>query len=217
MNDTWSKRPFPPVVVKLGGSLARSGRIAGLLKLVTRARVPVVLVPGGGVFSDLVRSAQEREGFSDAVAHDMAIEAMHRMAEVFLELQPGLACVESADEMKAAWDEGRVPVWLPENMCRDDDQIPRDWSITSDGLAARLAERLGASLVVLVKSRSVEPGASLGALAKDGIVDPQFGEIVARSSLPWRILGPGEEADLARILLIEEWSSTEPSGHANRR
>jgi DNA-binding LacI/PurR family transcriptional regulator len=49
-----------------------------------------------------------------------------------------------------------------------------DWSITSDGLAARLAERLRCSDVVLVKSRGVAEDASAFDLARDGVVDAIF-------------------------------------------
>src|SRR5690606_13928197 len=144
-----------PVVLKLGGSLAESGRLRVLLALVSRARRSVVVVPGGGAFADAVRETQHALGFSDEAAHDMALLAMHQMADAMIALEPRLMGAETLIGIARAWHRRRIPVWLPASLCAGDRLIPRDWSITSDGLAARLAERLGDVELVLVKSRTV--------------------------------------------------------------
>lgn len=196
-----------PLVLKLGGSLAETGRLRDHLALLGRARRAVVVVPGGGPFADAVRAAQKSMGFSDAAAHDMALLAMHQMAEAMCDLAPRLVAVERLDAMAAAWRRHRVPVWLPTKLCAGDRRIPRDWSITSDGLAARLAERLCDAEVALVKSCPVPAAASAPALARAGIVDPVFPVIVARAKLAWRVLGEGDEARL-RVLLDAAPKST---------
>lgn len=188
------------LVLKLGGSLAESGRLSACLRLVRRARRPVIIVPGGGPFADAVRAAQRVLDFSDEAAHDMALMAMHQTAAALCALEPRLVAAETLEAMAIACRRSRVPVWLPTKLCAGDRRIPRDWSITSDGLAARLAERLGDAEVALVKSCAVRRGASAKALASHGIVDPVFPEIVARAHLKWRVLGPGDERDLARLL-----------------
>jgi aspartokinase-like uncharacterized kinase len=189
-----------PVVLKLGGSLAESGRLRSLLALVGRARRPVVVVPGGGPFADAVRDMQSALGFSDEAAHDMAILAMHQMADAMIALSPRLLGAESLIGIARAWHRRRIPVWLPASLCAGDRRIPRDWSITSDGLAARLAERLGDVELVLVKSRIVKRTTSAKALARQGIVDPVFPVIVERADLSWRVLGPGDEDALSDLL-----------------
>lgn len=191
-----------PVVLKLGGSLAESGRLRRLLALVSRARRPVVIVPGGGAFADAVRKTQKKLGFSDDAAHDMAILAMHQMADVMIDLEPRLLGAESLIGITRAWHRRRIPVWLPANLCAGDRRIPRDWSITSDGLAARLAERLGNVELVLVKSRNVCRTASAKTLARQDIVDPVFPAIVERADLSWRVLGPKDDAVLCELLDI---------------
>jgi aspartokinase-like uncharacterized kinase len=191
-----------PVVLKLGGSLAESGRLRRLLALVSRARRPVVVVPGGGAFADAVRETQKALGFSDEAAHDMALLAMHQMADAMIALEPRLVGAESLIGIARAWHRQRVPVWLPASLCAGDRRIPRDWSITSDGLAARLAERLGDVELVLVKSRTVRRTASAKTLARQRIVDPVFPVIVERADLAWRVLGPGDEAVLCGLLEV---------------
>jgi aspartokinase-like uncharacterized kinase len=191
-----------PIVVKIGGSLEKTGRLGSVLSIVALAKRPVVIVPGGGVFADAVRDSVTRHQLSERFAHFQAIRAMHQMADLMIALEPEFAAVETLDEMQAAWASGRVSVWLPLELCRDDNTIPADWSITSDGLAARLAERLGGASVVLLKSCPIDPHASAETLARDGIVDEAFPGIVTRSGVLWRALGPGEDEKLARILDI---------------
>lgn len=206
-----------PLVLKLGGSLAESGRLSAQFSLLRRARRPVVVVPGGGPFADAVRAAQKTLAFSDAAAHDMALMAMHQMAHAMCDLEPRLVPAETLESMAAAWRRRRVPVWLPLRLCNGDRRIPRDWSITSDGLAARLAERLCDAEIALVKSCPVRARASAATLARDGIVDPVFPIIVSRARLSWHVLGDGEAANLAALLDAAPYASvsTQPRGAAS--
>jgi aspartokinase-like uncharacterized kinase len=183
-----------PIVLKLGGSLAESGRLRALLALVRRARRPVVVVPGGGPFADAVREMQAALRFSDEAAHEMAILAMHQMAEAMIAIEPRLVGADTLVGIERVWRRRRIPVWLPAKLCAGDRRIPRNWTITSDGLAARLAERLANVELVLVKSRGVNPASSARTLARQGIVDPVFPAIVERADLAWRVLGPGDES-----------------------
>lgn len=201
-----------PVVVKIGGSLLSGDRLAGIAATLAKARRGVVVVPGGGSFADEVRRAQTRHDVSDRAAHAMALLAMHQMGLLIEDLQPRFVAVETLSGIRKALAANRIPVWLPLRMSATDTDIPADWSITSDGLAARLAERMGLSSVVLVKSRRVPAGPGAAELAAEGIVDAAFVDIVARAGLEFRIVGPGEERELAEII-----GAAAPSFSAPRR
>lgn len=220
-----------PVVVKLGGSLIEGmdadggARVKAILGIIRRTRVPVVVVPGGGPFADTVRREQQRLGLSDAAAHRMALLAMHQTAEALLDLEPEprrLAITASVREIGAALGAGRIALWVPRPMADGDPDIPEDWSVTSDGLAAWLAVRIGARQVVLLKPAAVEAGATAAGLAAAGVVDPTFARIVAAAGIGWSVLGPGEAAALAEALGAEMQpdssgaASTAP-GDARRR
>jgi aspartokinase-like uncharacterized kinase len=196
----------PPVIVKLGGSLVATGRITQILKLVAGAVRPVIVVPGGGEFANAVRAAQMRLKFPDQTAHRMAIYAMHQTGLLLASQNPRLTAVETRAAMRCALQNAQIPVWLPLRMADRDPAIPADWSITSDGLAARLGEIVHASAVLLVKSRRVSPDAAAITLAQADVVDPTFATIVERSRLKWRIFGPGEEKALRAAL--NEFAST---------
>jgi aspartokinase-like uncharacterized kinase len=189
-----------PLVVKLGGSLLRQARLGSLLALVGAATRPVVVVPGGGPFADAVRETQAALGLDDATAHRMALLAMHQAAFALIALQPRLVPAETLPEMRRALATGMAPAWLPSRLCARDHRIPQDWSITSDGLAARLAERLGAPEVLLVKSCPVSRDAGLAELTGAGVVDPCFAGIVERAALSWRVLGIGDDDAIAAAL-----------------
>jgi aspartokinase-like uncharacterized kinase len=192
-----------PLVVKVGGSLAETGRLQAALDLLGAARIPVVVVPGGGPFADSVRSLHATYGFNNATAHRLAMLGMHQMAEMMLPLHKRLELAESFEDISDALLRGRIPVWAPLRMIRDDKTIPADWTATSDSLAARLAELLGSAPLVLLKSVDVEAGASAADLARRGIVDPLYPEIVVRAGLSWRIFGPAGDKEFAAALAAE--------------
>ena len=171
--------------------------------MIGAARIPVVIVPGGGPFAESVRELQRAMHFNDAVAHRLAMLAMHQMAELMMSLQGGLEIAQSLDEISAVLRRDEVPVWVPLRMIADDVMIPAGWTATSDSLAARLAELLGGANLVLLKSVDVEKEASAEELARRDVVDPEFPTIVARAGLSWSIFGPGNDADFAAALEAE--------------
>jgi aspartokinase-like uncharacterized kinase len=187
----------PALVVKLGGSLAESGRLPGLLATVTAATYPVVVVPGGGVMADAVRANQRGLAITDRLAHRLALLAMHQMGLVIAARHPRFETVETLADIARALVDGAVPVWLPERLQHDDDTLPADWRATSDALAARLAERMACGHVALVKSCPIPPSATLDDLAAAGITDPVFPEVVRRARLTWAVYGAGDEAAFA--------------------
>ncbi len=191
-----------PLVIKVGGSLAETGRLASILAIIGSARVPVVVVPGGGPFADAVRNLQTELQFDDAVAHRLAMLAMEQMAEFIVSQHVGMRVARSLDDISDAVMDGLIPVWAPLLMIGDDESITASWSATSDSLSARLAEILAARLVLL-KSVNVTHDATADELARSGAVDALFPEIAARTNLSWTVFGPEDDAALSSLLTGE--------------
>lgn len=190
-----------PIVLKIGGSLARSrGPLERVLSLVGRARRGIAIVPGGGPFADAVRAAQKQIGFDDETAHRMAILGMHQMGLMLTALMPGLRACEELEEIAAGLRGGETLVWLPLKECDGDVTLPRTWETTSDAIAARLAQRLGGVKVVFVKSRAVGTDKPAGALAAEDLIDTVAARIIEEAGLAFETIAADEEARLCKIL-----------------
>lgn len=174
-------------VVKLGGSLHDSPLLNDWLDALAQAGGRIVLVPGGGPFADTVRTMQGRLGISDVTAHRMALLAMEQYGLLLCDLNPGLRPAASPQAITEIVVRGLTPVWLPSSMCRNVQDVPENWSVTSDSLAAWLAHHLGAKALALVK-RSKGDTHDIQALADSGQVDRHFPEIAARFGKPVHIL-----------------------------
>lgn len=159
-------------IVKLGGSLHDAPALRQrLAELATVPGPPRILVPGGGPFADAVRETQPRLGFDDLAAHRMAILAMQQYGLALQSLEPRLTLAQTEAELRAA----QACAWLPWVMVGMAAEIEPSWAVTSDSLAAWLATRLGAEMLILVKSTPLPAGEETAAeLARAGLVDPSF-------------------------------------------
>jgi aspartokinase-like uncharacterized kinase len=112
------------------------------------------------------------------------LRALDLTAQVLARLVESLVVVERPEEFKPVWCESLVPVlaprWFMETIdAISDDSLPETWETTSDSIAARLADHLGASLVLL---KSASPGAvrDRAELSRTGFLDPAFPRVSRR-------------------------------------
>jgi aspartokinase-like uncharacterized kinase len=168
------------IVVKLGGSLSHTVSLINCLNSVERRYQgrAVVIVPGGGAFADQVRLAQQRWQFDDTTAHRMAILAMQQMALLFNGIKPDFALAGSVTDIRRQLQQQKMVIWSPDSAELDQAGIKASWDITSDSLAAWLANTLAATELVLVKSVAIDASLSLAQLAKQEIIDQGFCELV---------------------------------------
>jgi aspartokinase-like uncharacterized kinase len=131
-----------------------------------------LIVPGGGPFADAVRHADARLALADSAAHWMAILAMDQYAHLIASRLADAALVYDRAGIADALRGGRIPVIAPARWLQDADPLPHSWEVTSDSIAAWLADQVSATALVLIKP----PGAS----ATD--VDPYL-----RTALPGHI------------------------------
>jgi aspartokinase-like uncharacterized kinase len=190
-----------PVVVKLGGSVVRSSELAAWLDAIAAAPRPIVVVPGGGALADEVRACQSRLGFGDRPAHRMALLAMDQLAWAVAGLRQGFAVGATEQELRAALELGAIAVWAPYALVAERSDIEASWRLTSDSLALWLAQRLGARSCYLIKSIARKGNAaSAGQLARDGIVDEAFPDMLKDTGVPAVLLGRGDQQAFAACL-----------------
>ncbi len=170
------------IVLKIGGSLYQSRNlIEWLEKISSVSDQCVIVVPGGGPFSDQVRAASTRWNLPENCSHDMAVLAMQQYAHMMIGLNDKLKLVSKCEEITSRSSCNEVIVWAPyyevTNLC----DLPKNWQTTSDALALWLAIKISAKHLCLVKSVPVE-GKTLNNLIQAEVVDQNFGKLLKNYS-----------------------------------
>jgi aspartokinase-like uncharacterized kinase len=134
-------------VVKVGGGLGDDA-LPALCNALGElgGRHPLLVVPGGAGFADAVREADRRFGLRAATSHRMAILGMEQFGLLLSELIPGAERCDDLTRVGAGRTTVLSPVALPL------DALPASWDVTSDSIAAWVADRAGAGRLVLVKA-----------------------------------------------------------------
>lgn len=173
-----------PVVVKVGGSVFDLPDLGPRLHrwLAHLGTFEVLLLPGGGATADVVRDLDRCHGLGEERSHWLALRALTLNAEFLAALLPGAVVVRVLDEARGAWQQGHVPILDAHAFaCADEaapDHLPHAWAVTSDAVAARVAQRLGAARLVLLKSTALPPGCDWPEASRLGIVDAHFPGLV---------------------------------------
>jgi aspartokinase-like uncharacterized kinase len=172
------------VIIKLGGSLTKNGGLGECLDKIEqqyRGRAAVI-VPGGGAFADQVRLAQSVWRFDDGIAHRMALLAMQQMALLFHGLKPQFAVAGSISAIGDRIGRKNPVIWSPEAAELEQAGVKAGWEVTSDSLAAWLANTLSAGELILVKSTIIDQEHDLAELARREVLDQAFCDFVSGST-----------------------------------
>lgn len=144
-------------VLKLGGSLISRPNLAEHLQSVIRrtSRKPLLVV-GGGLAADQVRSWEAIHHLDAAKAHWLAIRAMEFNARLIEALLPETKFVGGPDDVRRVWDQGCIAMldafgWL-KSAEESRPLLPHSWDVTSDSIAAYAALAFRASGLLLLKS-----------------------------------------------------------------
>lgn len=155
-------------VLKVGGSLFdHPGLGPGLRAYLSGISGPKLLVPGGGEVANAVRQLDKVHGIGEEAAHWIALRALSVTSDFLTHLVRGLPDVEVPD----------IYTFAAADDCKPD-ALPHAWTVTSDSLAARVAQRRGAARLILLKSVTIPPGATWDDIAKQSGVDPYFPTLV---------------------------------------
>ncbi len=145
------------IVIKIGGSLLAEPDVleAAITDVIAAAgNARVVVIPGGGVFANAVRAADQAHTLDDDTAHWMAVLAMDQYAHLLVAKHAKLVLADDLANVTAALASGSIPVIAPYRWLRATDPLPHSWDVTSDSIAAWFAGELGAAQLILVKSPS---------------------------------------------------------------
>jgi aspartokinase-like uncharacterized kinase len=168
-------------IVKIGGSLFDwpdlGPRLATWLQNQTRR---ILLVPGGGVFANVIRDLDRRHHLGEEISHWLALRTMtlngfflQSLLAVPLVAHPlenetaKVAIVDALPFVQA--DEGRAGC------------LPHSWSVTSDSVAARVAVVAGADRLILLKSVTIPTGLPWDEAGRQNYVDAHFAAVIMQA------------------------------------
>jgi len=143
----------PKIVLKVGGSLGRNNGLPDLCREIgcLGKKYSTLVVPGGGGFADLVRSADRRYDLGETAAHCMALLAMDQYGYLLGQLIEGSSLETDLDFALQTATSGRVVILLPSAAVLHEDSLPHSWQVTSDTIAAWVARETGSHRLVLLK------------------------------------------------------------------
>jgi aspartokinase-like uncharacterized kinase len=140
-------------IIKVGGSLAEDPeRLIDLCaKLSELAKnYKLIVVPGGGMFADVVRDSDNRFNLSSGISHRMAILAMDQFGLLLAQITPNSCATYLLNDAKQLSEIKIAPIFLPSRLLFKEDPLENSWDVTSDSIAAYVASRLQAAKVLLV-------------------------------------------------------------------
>ncbi|MFK8068176.1 MAG: hypothetical protein AB8D52_08020 [Gammaproteobacteria bacterium] len=194
------------IVVKLGGSFFDSPELIEWLKVLSEHGAgKVVIVPGGGPFADQVRNAQKQHGFNDSIAHKMALHAMDQFGFFLIGMAEKnipdhkLIAANSEQKIREAIINKQTPVWLPSQQLKDNQDIPQNWTVTSDSLSAWLAKELIADQLVLIKRTNADLERPIKELEQEGVIDSSFINFIEQSDFKMKFL------NVRQVLFIKDF------------
>lgn len=173
---------LPFRVVKLGGSLLDLPDLPARLAQWLPAQSPAhtVMIVGGGAWADHIRHMDRLHGVPETVAHGLCIDAMSITARLVAQWCPHSRLIVHWPDLCYEREYDGVTIFDVQSFLREVEAqlpgvpLPHNWNVTSDSIAARVAELLRADELVLLKSTLSEPGASRVQSMHTGLVDRHF-------------------------------------------
>jgi aspartokinase-like uncharacterized kinase len=187
---------LPRRVVKVGGSLLDWPHLAEKLRawLASQPLAQTLLIAGGGELAESIRRADQLHGLGETAAHWLCVDTLGVTAKMLAAILGGsqVGVFDSFPELSAAvpgtlvFDPG--PFLHAAEPQFPGEPLPHDWSVTTDSIAARVAECWPAEELVLLKSGDPGLWTQFADLAECGYVDGHFPTVARRLQIPIRFV-----------------------------
>ncbi|EHP87727.1 [5-(aminomethyl)furan-3-yl]methyl phosphate kinase [Methanotorris formicicus] len=134
------------MLIKIGGSLTYHAE--KLLNELKKIEKPIIIIPGGGEFANVVRKLYEKTNLNDRGAHKLATLCVDLMGMYFSEI----SCIETTDNLfdaKRILEKNGKVIFLPSKLVLSTDELPHSWDVTSDTIALYVAKFLNLKEIIV--------------------------------------------------------------------
>jgi len=136
-------------VIKIGGSLTYSVKpLLNTLKSFSSRENRILVIPGGGMFAEVVRDLDRKIKLSNRASHRMALMAMDMTGIYFSDLSH-IKTVDNLYDAKVTLLESNIAILLPSKVVLSTDELPHSWEVTSDSIALYIAKLLKLKRVII--------------------------------------------------------------------
>ena len=190
-------------VVKIGGSWIKNPKLYDLIQNLGKfsRTTDIIIVNGGGCFTDSVRSVYSEGKMSEKTGHYIALKATEMFSNIMKEINKDICLIENIDSIKRY--KKKLKIWLPSEKLKEELTFSKTWSSTSDSVAAWLHKRIRSNGLLFIKSLKLEKKKyKLSYLQERQVLDKDVNKYL-KGQNRIRIIGP-EIIDLLKI--NNEWN-----------
>ncbi len=169
-------------IVKVGGSLLDFDGFRNHLKkwLELESGETNVLVMGCGPLANLVRQLDRKFQIGQEPCHWACVELLASTARLLHGMLPESVLIDQLPELQIRLrsEKSETIVFDPSRWIVAENSLPQDWSVTTDSIAAKLADRLDENELVLLKSVLPTGALDVERASSIGLVDEYFPQAI---------------------------------------
>ena len=170
-------------IVKIGGSWINNPNLSNLIKNLQRLsnKDNIIIVNGGGVFSDSVRLVYENKRMSEKTGNYIALKATELFSHLLKEIDKNICLVDDIESLR--FSNKMLKIWLPSMILKNDSTFIKNWESTSDSVAAWLHSKINSLGLLYVKSLTFEKKIyKLKYLQDNGVLDKNVDKYLIKSA-----------------------------------
>ena len=170
-------------IVKIGGSWINNPNLSNLIKNLQRLsnKDNIIIVNGGGMFSDSVRLVYENKRMSEKTGNYIALKATELFSHLLKEIDKNICLVDDIESLR--FSNKMLKIWLPSMILKNDSTFIKNWESTSDSVAAWLHSKINSLGLLYVKSLTFEKKKyKLKYLQDNGVLDKNVDKYLIKSA-----------------------------------
>ncbi len=138
------------ILIKIGGSLLYNSKtlLKKLKDFAINYNKKIVIVPGGGIFADVVREVDKNLRLSPSLSHKLAIKSMDFVGEIYSELG-NIKSYSTLFDLKREIPNEKIGIILPSKILLSIDLAEHSWNITSDSLSLYIGKLLNVKDIII--------------------------------------------------------------------